>query len=68
MRLDEARRRARRRALGLYRSAGFRTAYVNGALARAGGLGLDSCPYPADPARSWRNAYRKAWLRGWRSA
>lgn len=60
--------RARDRARRLYpRSKGFRTVYLRGAHARTVGLTADACPYPRDVAKTWRNAYRRAWLRGYES-
>lgn len=40
---------------------------MKGAQARLGGQPADSCPYARDDRKTWRNAYRKAWLRGWKS-
>lgn len=59
---DAANERARR----LYRSPGFRGAYVNGARAALAGHGKRVCPYGPD-SPSWRHTYRLAWLRGWYS-
>lgn len=57
---------AQRRALRLYPKAkNFRSTYLRGARARLAGRPADACPYPLDRTRSWRLAYRRAWLRGW---
>ncbi len=56
--------RAGDRARRLYKAKGFQTAYVNGAQAAIIRRGVSWCPYPPDPRKTWRMAYRKAWLRG----
>lgn len=61
-------RRAQERARRIYpRAVGFQRVYVRGASARLAGLPPDACPYRRDPAKTWRNAYRRAWLRGYES-
>lgn len=57
--------RAQTRARRLYQSAGFRTAYVNGARAALNDAPVDDCPYSRKPG--WR-AWRRAWLAGHASA
>lgn len=58
--VDDAGARARR----LYKAPGFRKAYVAGAVAAYAGRPIDVCPYPIERTRTWRTAYRRAWLRG----
>lgn len=58
--------RARQRAKRLYRSPGFRGAYVAGARAAHNGLSADACPYKRGRRGGWL-AWRKAWLRGYES-
>lgn len=60
-------RRARVRAWRLYRGKAFREAYVAGARARLNGRPAEACPYAPDPGKTWRHAYRRAWLRGYES-
>lgn len=60
--LDAASARANR----MYRSPGFRGAYMNGARAALDGLPTAACPFPTD-APGWRRTFRLAWLRGWGS-
>lgn len=56
---------ADRRARRLYpRSSGFQGAYVAGWRAARAGKTSAACPYPADPAKTWRKAWRLAWMRG----
>jgi ribosome modulation factor len=60
--------RAQQRALRLYpRSKGFRSAYLAGARAALAGRPVDACPYRRDPGKTWRQAYRLAWMRGYES-
>lgn len=70
--MTETRRRALEdaavRALRLYpRAKGLRTAYRNGAACALDRGSIDSCPYAHDPHKTWRLAYRQAWLGGYRS-
>lgn len=53
------------RARALYRSAGFRKAYVRGASARYAGLPAKACPYRNKDGWS---AWRSAWMAGWAAA
>ncbi len=55
------------RARRLYKSPGFRRAYIAGAQAAFVGRGIETCPYPEEQARTWRTAYRTAWRRGFES-
>jgi ribosome modulation factor len=57
--------RASRRA---YKSRHFQRAFMRGASAFAAGLPAESCPYRADPTKSWLQVYRQAWLSGWQFA
>jgi hypothetical protein len=60
--------RARQRAQKLYpRSKGFENTYVRGARAALDGKTSAECPYPNDPSKTWRKAYRLAWMRGHQS-
>lgn len=59
--------RVRRQSRKLYRSKGFQGAYVAGAVAALGGRPADTCPYALDRMKTWRQAYRRAWLRGYQS-
>lgn len=59
--------RARQRAARLYRSDRFQNAYVAGYTAARLGRPVDACPYKRDTTKSWRAAYRNAWIRGWQS-
>ena len=61
--LELAGRRARR----AYTAPGFRGAYVRGAAAALAGRPADACPYARDPKKTWRAAYRSAWLAGYTS-
>lgn len=62
--IEDAQRRARK----LYpRSKGFRGAYLKGARAALRGAPESACPYPDDPAKTWRQAWRLAWMRGYLS-
>lgn len=63
MSLDGAAARAAR----LYKSPAFRKVYVAGAAAANVGRSIDVCPYPTERQRTWRTAYRRAWLRGYTS-
>lgn len=58
---------AKARADRVYRSPGFRRAYVNGATAAIQGRPVDANPYPVDQKKTWRAAYRNAWNLGYRS-
>lgn len=59
---------ARRRARRLYpRSKGFQGAYVKGYSARSRGQPSSTCPYNDDPTKTWRKAWRLAWMRGFQS-
>lgn len=58
-------KRAGQRATRLYRSKGFRRAYINGASAALEGLGPERCPYRR--GEGWRSPWRIAWMRGHRS-
>lgn len=60
--------RARSRARRIYpRSTAFQGAYMKGVKAKLGDLSPESCPYPRDPRRSWRQNFRVAWFRGYGS-
>lgn len=59
--VQEATLRARR----LYRSKGFRGAYVAGARAAVNGRSEESCPYSSEA--TWARTWRRAWLRGFKS-
>lgn len=60
--------RARAMAKRLYpRSKNFQGAFVKGASAARAGHPESACPYARDPAKTWRLAYRKAWMRGHQS-
>lgn len=60
--------RGRARARREYpKSKGFRSAYLRGVAAAARGRPVDSCPYPHDPSKTWRNSYRQVWLAGFES-
>lgn len=61
--ITQATQRARR----LYNARGFRTAYINGARAALAGKTAGECPYRHDPNKTWRAAYRNAWILGWQS-
>lgn len=62
--LEEVAGRARR----IYpRAKGLRTAYRNGAVAALAGKPIDVCPYAHDLGKTWRLAYRLAWLGGYQS-
>jgi ribosome modulation factor len=58
---------ARQRAVRVYRAPGFQSAYFHGALAALNGRSERACPYREDPGKTWRNTYRRAWLRGFNS-
>lgn len=59
---------AAQRARRLYpRSKSFQGAYLKGVRAAERGHGESACPYKPDPTKTWRKAYRNAWLRGYRS-
>ena len=56
---------AQARAARLYpRSVGFRSAYVHGAAAAEAGRTESTCPYARESAKTWRSAFRAAWMRG----
>lgn len=59
--------RAEQRARRLYRAVGFRSAYVNGVRAGLTGKPVSECPYRSEAAKTWRSAYRHAWILGWQS-
>lgn len=63
MSLLDAERRARR----IYKSKGFRAAYVRGAAAAIAGRSTSSCPYKPDREKTWRLTWRLAWMRGYAS-
>lgn len=63
MSLELAQKRARR----LYRSKGFQNAYLRGYMTAESGRSRDACPYKRDEKKTWRLAYRRAWLAGWSS-
>lgn len=62
---DDVLVRAQARARRLYpRQKGMRSVYVAGARAAHTGRPSSACPYPDDPAKTWRKAWRLAWMRG----
>lgn len=57
--------RARDRAEKLYpRSTHFQNAYLAGVESATAGKDASHCPYRNDPRKTWRQAYRIAWLSG----
>lgn len=59
--LADAQARARR----LYpKSKGYRNAYLAGWRAARNGADSKACPYPEDGEKTWRKAWRLAWIRG----
>lgn len=66
--MSELLSRAARNARKQYpKSTAFQSAYMKGVRAKLNGLQESDCPYSPDPKKTWRRAYRAAWLRGFQS-
>jgi hypothetical protein len=71
-------RQAVERAVQLYESRGFRTAFMRGYHARRAGRRVEACPYKGGGYErtgrrlrkntSWAWAWRAAWIAGWEFA
>lgn len=59
---------ARQRAKRLYpKSRALQGSYMKGVKAALAGRPESACPYRVDARKTWRVAFRRAWLRGHQS-